>query len=94
VSILAPGSRRAPRVTATLRQDERVTPLELFFDLVFVLAIAILMQGGEYNDRHGKEAGDHLRCQEQRRREGLHRHAARGRAQARIGRGARGRRWG
>src|SRR3954468_4767874 len=32
-------SHRAPRITATLREDERVTPLELFFDLVFVLAI-------------------------------------------------------
>jgi low temperature requirement protein LtrA len=32
-------SRRAPRLTATLRETERVTPLELFFDLVFVLAI-------------------------------------------------------
>src|SRR3954453_14158161 len=31
--------QRAPRITATLREDERVTPLELFFDLVFVLAI-------------------------------------------------------
>jgi low temperature requirement protein LtrA len=31
---------RAPRLRATLRGDEeRVTPLELFFDLVFVLAI-------------------------------------------------------
>jgi low temperature requirement protein LtrA len=30
---------RAPRLSAALRQDERVTPLELFFDLVFVLAI-------------------------------------------------------
>jgi low temperature requirement protein LtrA len=30
---------RAPRLTATLRQTERVTALELFFDLVFVLAI-------------------------------------------------------
>ncbi len=28
-----------PRVNATLREDERVTPLELFFDLVFVLAL-------------------------------------------------------
>jgi low temperature requirement protein LtrA len=27
------------RLTATLRREERVTPLELFFDLVFVLAI-------------------------------------------------------
>ena len=30
---------RTQRLTANLRQDERVTPLELFFDLVFVLAI-------------------------------------------------------
>jgi low temperature requirement protein LtrA len=30
---------RTPRINATLRQDERVTPLELFFDLVFVLAL-------------------------------------------------------
>jgi low temperature requirement protein LtrA len=30
---------RSPRVTAVLRQTERVTPLELFFDLVFVLAL-------------------------------------------------------
>jgi low temperature requirement protein LtrA len=30
---------RAPRLTAARREDERVTPLELFFDLVFVLAI-------------------------------------------------------
>ena len=28
-----------PRLSAALRQEERVTPLELFFDLVFVLAI-------------------------------------------------------
>jgi low temperature requirement protein LtrA len=33
----APG--RAPRVRAVPRQGERVTPLELFFDLVFVLAL-------------------------------------------------------
>jgi low temperature requirement protein LtrA len=32
-------SERAPLVSAVLRQEERVTPLELFFDLVFVLAI-------------------------------------------------------
>src|SRR3954454_2372988 len=32
-------SPRAPRLSAVLREDERVTPLELFFDLVFVLAI-------------------------------------------------------
>jgi low temperature requirement protein LtrA len=37
VSATAPA--RAPRLTATLRQTERVTALELFFDLVFVLAI-------------------------------------------------------
>ena len=30
---------RAPRLAAVLRQTERVTPLELFFDLVFVLAL-------------------------------------------------------
>jgi low temperature requirement protein LtrA len=30
---------RGPLLTAVLRQTERVTPLELFFDLVFVLAL-------------------------------------------------------
>jgi hypothetical protein len=30
---------RGPRFAAVLRQTERVTPLELFFDLVFVLAL-------------------------------------------------------
>jgi low temperature requirement protein LtrA len=30
---------RAPRLSAVLREGERVMPLELFFDLVFVLAI-------------------------------------------------------
>jgi low temperature requirement protein LtrA len=30
---------RTPRMTAVLREEERVTPLELFFDLVFVLAL-------------------------------------------------------
>ena len=30
---------RGPRLAAVLRVEERVTPLELFFDLVFVLAI-------------------------------------------------------
>jgi low temperature requirement protein LtrA len=30
---------RQPRLSATLREGERVTPLELFFDLVFVLAL-------------------------------------------------------
>ena len=33
----APG--RAPRITAVRRQEERVLPLELFFDLVFVLCL-------------------------------------------------------
>ena len=31
--------RRGPRISAVLREGERVTPLELFFDLVFVLAL-------------------------------------------------------
>jgi low temperature requirement protein LtrA len=30
---------RTPHLTAVLREEERVTPLELFFDLVFVLAL-------------------------------------------------------
>ncbi|MDQ3676119.1 MAG: low temperature requirement protein A, partial [Actinomycetota bacterium] len=30
---------RARRLTAVMRQEETVTPLELFFDLVFVLAL-------------------------------------------------------
>jgi low temperature requirement protein LtrA len=34
-----PAAARAPRLSAARREDERVTPLELFFDLVFVLAI-------------------------------------------------------
>jgi low temperature requirement protein LtrA len=33
------GERRSPRLSAVRREGERVTPLELFFDLVFVLAI-------------------------------------------------------
>jgi len=33
------GEARGPLLSATLREGERVTPLELFFDLVFVLAI-------------------------------------------------------
>jgi low temperature requirement protein LtrA len=32
-------SARTPRVAAVLRTEDRVTPLELFFDLVFVLAL-------------------------------------------------------
>ena len=36
---MSTGSSRAPRLAAVFRQSERVTPLELFFDLVFVLAI-------------------------------------------------------
>ena len=31
--------RATPRLTAVMREGERVTPLELFFDLVFVLAL-------------------------------------------------------
>ncbi len=34
-----PFAARSPRLAATRREGERVTPLELFFDLVFVLAI-------------------------------------------------------
>jgi len=37
VSTAAP--RHLPRLTAAPREEERVTPLELFFDLVFVLAL-------------------------------------------------------
>jgi low temperature requirement protein LtrA len=37
VSTAAP--TRAPRLSAVFREGERVTPLELFFDLVFVLAL-------------------------------------------------------
>jgi low temperature requirement protein LtrA len=37
VSTTAPA--RTPRLGAVLREGERVTPLELFFDLVFVLAL-------------------------------------------------------
>ena len=36
---MSTGSPRAPRISAVFRETERVTPLELFFDLVFVLAI-------------------------------------------------------
>ena len=36
---MASARARAPHLTAVLRQEERVTPLELFFDLVFVLAL-------------------------------------------------------
>ncbi|HUC01002.1 MAG TPA: low temperature requirement protein A [Solirubrobacterales bacterium] len=35
----ASSQHHAPRLSASRREDERVTPLELFFDLVFVLAI-------------------------------------------------------
>jgi low temperature requirement protein LtrA len=37
--VKAPHSSETKRVTAVMREDERVTPLELFFDLVFVLAL-------------------------------------------------------
>ena len=36
---MAETATRARRLTAVLREEERVTPLELFFDLVFVLAL-------------------------------------------------------
>ncbi|HEV2901936.1 MAG TPA: low temperature requirement protein A [Gaiellaceae bacterium] len=36
---MSTGSPRARRISAVFRETERVTPLELFFDLVFVLAI-------------------------------------------------------
>ncbi len=36
---MSEGPARPRRLTAVLREEERVTPLELFFDLVFVLAI-------------------------------------------------------
>jgi low temperature requirement protein LtrA len=35
----ATSTHGSPRITAARREEERVTPLELFFDLVFVLAI-------------------------------------------------------
>ncbi|HEX2272902.1 MAG TPA: low temperature requirement protein A [Acidimicrobiales bacterium] len=35
----APRERHVPRLSAVLREEERVTPLELFFDLLFVLAV-------------------------------------------------------
>jgi low temperature requirement protein LtrA len=38
-AMAASGETRAPRLAAAPREGERVTPLELFFDLVFVLAI-------------------------------------------------------
>ena len=37
--VSATGSGESTRRAAVMREDERVTPLELFFDLVFVLAI-------------------------------------------------------
>ena len=37
--VSSPGSSHTPRLTAVLREGERVTSLELFFDLVFVLAL-------------------------------------------------------
>jgi low temperature requirement protein LtrA len=37
--VTATGPRHLPRLTAVLREGDRVTPLELFFDLVFVLAL-------------------------------------------------------
>jgi len=37
--VVAGDETRSSRLSATLREGERVTPLELFFDLVFVLAL-------------------------------------------------------
>jgi low temperature requirement protein LtrA len=37
--VSAEEGHRPGRITAVMREEERVTPLELFFDLVFVLAI-------------------------------------------------------
>jgi low temperature requirement protein LtrA len=37
--VSTPARSYAPHLTAVLRSEDRVTPLELFFDLVFVLAI-------------------------------------------------------
>src|SRR5436305_12848358 len=39
MAVVATAATRAPRISAARREDERVTPLELFFDLVFVLAL-------------------------------------------------------
>src|SRR3954451_11211476 len=36
---MATAASRRPHLTAVMREGETVTPLELFFDLVFVLAI-------------------------------------------------------
>ena len=36
---MAEARSHSPRLTPTFREEERVTPLELFFDLVFVLAL-------------------------------------------------------
>jgi low temperature requirement protein LtrA len=38
--VSAPAPSHTPRLTAVLRDGERVTSLELFFDLVFVLTLA------------------------------------------------------
>ena len=35
---MATAESRSPRLTAVRREKDQVTPLELFFDLVFVLA--------------------------------------------------------
>jgi low temperature requirement protein LtrA len=39
IRLLMASSARTPRMSAVMRSEERVTPLELFFDLVFVLAL-------------------------------------------------------
>ncbi len=38
-AMAASSEARGPRLSARLREGERVTPLELFFDLIFVLAL-------------------------------------------------------
>jgi low temperature requirement protein LtrA len=48
---MATETQQRPRLSAVLREEERVKPLELFFDLVFVLAITqctALMAGDEH----------------------------------------------
>src|SRR3954468_4828420 len=39
LAVAVTADERSPRLRAVLREGERVMPLELFFDLVFVLAI-------------------------------------------------------
>ena len=60
---VAPASTH--RVSAVLREEERVTPLELFFDLVFVLAITqctALMAAEPSLTGGAKECSSSARC--------------------------------